>query len=555
MIGFDIGGTKCAVCIGEPQENRFIISDKRSFATKDARDPYEMIEWLCSAAEEMTDDLSRVGISCGGPLDTARGLILSPPNLPGWDEIPIVELVEKRLGCRAALRNDADACALAEWRYGAGRGSDSMVFLTFGTGFGAGVILNRALWQGATGRAGEEVNAYEDEVLLMPENINERMQDQESISANESENRNNNIVVENNNIVVENNNIIENNIDLENEHIVFDPDDIENSFSHKSNDSFENDDVEEIQGIVNDININEPVLDILENDNSEDEKDSFIENDNSEDEEYSFENEDNKLSDEINRFFNDQNGDGFGAQGNEEVQEVPKEYRPSAKVLFERAARPVEFKQEAIAFIRDLLKDFNVSEDLINEIYVQATEQCSDICNSYDTQVAGDDQDGIADVMGSTASSTFGLLHYTIKDSDLNIVDRLVISQKLTDYFIHKLTPIGFNPEEFGKYGENFMLNYRDAITNNVVENYEEDEISREDCENAIDDAIKALGANAPQIGEEKCNNPQNEEIENNEDAEKEEIVVNEVLEGDSGKEISVIIEDDSKSVASQKQM
>ena len=155
MIGFDIGGTKCAVCIGEPQENRFIISDKRSFATKDARDPYEMIEWLCSAAEEMTDDLSRVGISCGGPLDTARGLILSPPNLPGWDEIPIVELVEKRLGCRAALRNDADACALAEWRYGAGRGSDSMVFLTFGTGFGAGVILNRALWQGATGRAGE----------------------------------------------------------------------------------------------------------------------------------------------------------------------------------------------------------------------------------------------------------------------------------------------------------------------------------------------------------------------------------------------------------------
>lgn len=155
MIGFDIGGTKCAVCIGEPQEDRFIISDKRSFATKDARDPYEMIEWLCSAAEEMTDDLSRVGISCGGPLDTARGLILSPPNLPGWDEIPIVELVEKRLGCRAALRNDADACALAEWRYGAGRGSDSMVFLTFGTGFGAGVILNRALWQGATGRAGE----------------------------------------------------------------------------------------------------------------------------------------------------------------------------------------------------------------------------------------------------------------------------------------------------------------------------------------------------------------------------------------------------------------
>lgn len=164
-------------------------------------------------------------------------------------------------------------------------------------------------------------------------------------------------------------------------------------------------------------------------------------------------------------------------------------------------------------------------------------------------------KDDIVSIMDSTASSMFSLIHYILKDSDLNIVDRLVVSQKPTDYFIHKLTPIGFNPEEFGKYGENFMLNYRDAITNNVVENYEEDEISREDCEKAMDDAIKALGGNEPQIGEEKRNNPQNEEIENNEDVEKEEIVVNEVLEGDSGKEISVMIEDDSKSVASQKQM
>lgn len=155
MIGFDIGGTKCAVCVGELQDGQLVVIDKRIFATSSASSPYEMLEWLCAASEEMTDDRSCVGISCGGPLDTARGLILSPPNLPGWDEIPVVDWVEKRLRCRAALRNDADACALAEWRYGAGRGRDSMVFITFGTGFGAGVIVNGGLWQGATGRAGE----------------------------------------------------------------------------------------------------------------------------------------------------------------------------------------------------------------------------------------------------------------------------------------------------------------------------------------------------------------------------------------------------------------
>ena len=155
MIGFDIGGTKCAVCVGDVKKDKIVVTNKRVFATNSARTPYEMLEWMCIAAEEMTDDCSLAGISCGGPLDTTRGLILSPPNLPSWDSIPVVEWVEKRLGCRAALRNDADACALAEWRYGAGRGSDSMVFITFGTGFGAGVIVNGGLWQGFSSRAGE----------------------------------------------------------------------------------------------------------------------------------------------------------------------------------------------------------------------------------------------------------------------------------------------------------------------------------------------------------------------------------------------------------------
>ena len=155
MLGFDIGGTKCAVSVGERLDGALKIIDKRVMPTDLSVSPYEMLARLCDAAREMTDDFSRMGISCGGPLDAARGVILSPPNLPGWDEIAVVEYLEKTLGGRAYLCNDADACALAEWQYGAGRGSHTMAFLTFGTGLGSGLILGDRLWQGSHGLAGE----------------------------------------------------------------------------------------------------------------------------------------------------------------------------------------------------------------------------------------------------------------------------------------------------------------------------------------------------------------------------------------------------------------
>ncbi len=82
-------------------------------------------------------------------------MILSPPNLPGWDQIPITEWVRDATGLPAWLLNDADAGALAEWRFGAGRGCQNMVFLTFGTGFGAGLILNGRLYSGIDDGAGE----------------------------------------------------------------------------------------------------------------------------------------------------------------------------------------------------------------------------------------------------------------------------------------------------------------------------------------------------------------------------------------------------------------
>lgn len=157
-IGIDIGGTKCAVTRGSGTN----IEEKIRFDTT-GRD--ETLARIFDAADRlMTRDVTAVGVSCGGPLDAKRGVILSPPNLPDWDDVHITEMLRNRFGVGAYLCNDADACALAEWRYGAGTGTDSMIFLTFGTGIGAGLILGGRLYSGACGMAGEigHVSLYED---------------------------------------------------------------------------------------------------------------------------------------------------------------------------------------------------------------------------------------------------------------------------------------------------------------------------------------------------------------------------------------------------------
>jgi glucokinase len=161
LLGFDIGGTKCAVILGSlSAEKKMVIRDKVSLATDIP--VFEMIELLFVTAEKMLEkhgvgieQLDGIGISCGGPLSSKRGLILSPPNLPGWDNIPIVQMAENRFKRRVLMQNDANACAVAEWKYGAGQGYNSMIFLTFGTGMGAGLILNGKLYSGISDLAGE----------------------------------------------------------------------------------------------------------------------------------------------------------------------------------------------------------------------------------------------------------------------------------------------------------------------------------------------------------------------------------------------------------------
>lgn len=88
-------------------------------------------------------------------MDSRRGVILSPPNLPGWDKIPVTEYFRRETGLPAWLCNDANACALAEWKLGAGKGTSNMIFITFGTGLGAGLILDNRLYAGPNDMAGE----------------------------------------------------------------------------------------------------------------------------------------------------------------------------------------------------------------------------------------------------------------------------------------------------------------------------------------------------------------------------------------------------------------
>lgn len=160
LLGFDIGGTKCAVTLGNNTNNKIEIADKLSLPTD--KPVYQMIEALFTAAESLllkhavkNEDILGIGISCGGPLSSKNGIILSPPNLPGWDNIPIVKLTETRFERPVLLQNDANACAIAEWKYGAGKGYNNLIFLTFGTGMGAGLILDGKLYSGTNDLAGE----------------------------------------------------------------------------------------------------------------------------------------------------------------------------------------------------------------------------------------------------------------------------------------------------------------------------------------------------------------------------------------------------------------
>lgn len=158
-LGIDIGGTKMAVSLAD---RSFNILEKSSFLTCETITPdktlekfYELIGAILERRNLKMGDIISIGISCGGPLNSKQGVILSPPNLPLWNNVEIVKDLKEKYKVPVFIQNDANACALVEWKLGAGKGLENMIFLTFGTGMGAGLILNGKLYCGKNDMAGE----------------------------------------------------------------------------------------------------------------------------------------------------------------------------------------------------------------------------------------------------------------------------------------------------------------------------------------------------------------------------------------------------------------
>ena len=158
VLAIDIGGTKLALGLVDGAGR---ILQRDEIPTRAAEGPERVLGRLVELASAMRERATpayavrRVGIACAGPLDREAGLILDPPNLPGWTRIALVERMERALALPAVLDNDANAAALGEFRYGAGQGARSLVYLTVSTGIGGGIILDGRLWHGFGDSAGE----------------------------------------------------------------------------------------------------------------------------------------------------------------------------------------------------------------------------------------------------------------------------------------------------------------------------------------------------------------------------------------------------------------
>jgi glucokinase len=149
IVGLDIGGTKTAIVVGDADGR---ILARRQLVTPLHLSPEAMIdecvrEVLALGATLPAARPRALGVSIGGPLDSEAGVILGPPHLPGWDEVPLRALLEDRLELPVYVEHDARAGAIAEWRFGAGqiapgRYTRDLIFLTMGTGLGAGIIAN-----------------------------------------------------------------------------------------------------------------------------------------------------------------------------------------------------------------------------------------------------------------------------------------------------------------------------------------------------------------------------------------------------------------------------
>jgi glucokinase len=156
FAGIDIGGTKIAIALASPSG---AVVTKCSLPTRPELGPRAIIENVASAIDELCSEndavLVSIGIGSPAPIDVERGLIMSPSNLRDWVDFPIVDLLAKRFRVPVLLENDANAAALGEHMYGAGRGHKSVFYVTVSTGIGGGIIIDGEVYRGVCTAAGE----------------------------------------------------------------------------------------------------------------------------------------------------------------------------------------------------------------------------------------------------------------------------------------------------------------------------------------------------------------------------------------------------------------
>jgi glucokinase len=156
ILGLDIGGTKTAVVVGT---SRGEIRWRKQFPTMPERGFQPVFEELSATIREALagsrEQSDAISVSIGGPLNVLEGIVQSPPNLPGWVNIPLKRLLKEQFALPVYMEHDGNAGAIAEFHFGAGKGLRNIVFLTMGTGFGAGLIFDGKLYRGTNDTAGE----------------------------------------------------------------------------------------------------------------------------------------------------------------------------------------------------------------------------------------------------------------------------------------------------------------------------------------------------------------------------------------------------------------
>lgn len=159
VVGIDIGGTKLAAVVADDSGKILSKVRRPTFADKGPEYAiqllFEMVYETIAQANLRQEAISAIGVSCGGPLDTKTGIVYSPPNLPGWDAFPLKARLESEFQILITIENDANASALAEYRFGGGRGYNAVLYMTMSTGIGGGIVINGEIYHGANDSAGE----------------------------------------------------------------------------------------------------------------------------------------------------------------------------------------------------------------------------------------------------------------------------------------------------------------------------------------------------------------------------------------------------------------